>query len=80
MIGDNDIFTETRDATAVSLEDCNLLVLTKIDFKKLLDEFPDEARKIEKMSKEKQERHIQLKKTKKNKKTKKKTKKISAKS
>lgn len=44
LFGDNDIiYRSTRDSTAVAKEECVLFVLSRFEFTKLLDEFPEEG-------------------------------------
>lgn len=63
LFGDHDIVSNTqRDATSVAMLDCQLLVMQRFDFKKMLNDFPQEAIEIIKIGKRKSQRHKQLKK------------------
>ena len=58
MFGENDVvYKEPRDSTAQSVNECQLLVLSRFDFKKLMEEFPEDNRKIKINSLLRRERH-----------------------
>lgn len=58
MFGENDVvYKEARDSTAQSITECELLVMARFDFKKLMEEYPEEARKIKINALLRRERH-----------------------
>lgn len=58
MFGENDVvYKEPRDSTAQSVDETQLLILSRFDFKKLMDEFPEDARKIKINALLRRERH-----------------------
>lgn len=58
MFGENEVvYKEARDSTAISMNECQLLVMSKFDFKKLMEEHPKEGRKIKINALLRRERH-----------------------
>jgi CRP-like cAMP-binding protein len=59
-IGDHDLFTGVHDATAIPSTEVNLLVLSKMSIKKLLEKGPDEMKTFIRLAKIRKTHHQKL--------------------